>query len=135
MDTRSLELCVRVHEEALAKFRPELLIGSSFGGAVAVALLERGVWRGPTLLLAQAARHYMPNCRLPDGVRVTLVHAIEDEVVDVEGSRALAKTGTPELVELIEVHDDHALTALTDNGELLRLVRHAAGQAGVASTR
>jgi alpha/beta superfamily hydrolase len=104
-----------------------LLIGSSFGGAIAVTLLERGVWRGPTLLLAQAARYYTPACRLPDGVRVTIVHAPQDEVVDVEGSRALAKTGTPELVELIEVDDDHALTALTANGKLIELVRRAAG--------
>jgi hypothetical protein len=127
MDTRNLESCVRVHAAALASFQPELLIGSSFGGAIAVALLERGLWRGPTLLLAQAARYYMPSCRLPDGLRVTLVHARQDEVVDVEGSRALATTGTPELVELIEVDDDHALTALTANGELLELVRRAAG--------
>ena len=125
MDTRNLELCVRVHEQALEKFRPDLLIGSSFGGAIAVALLERGVWRGPTLLLAQAARNYMPSCRLPDGVRVTIVHAVEDEVVDVEGSRALAKTGTPALVELIEVNDDHALAALVESGELIRLVHRA----------
>jgi hypothetical protein len=127
MDTSNLESCVRVHEAALASFRPDLLIGSSFGGAIAVALLERGLWRGPTLLLAQAARYYMPSCRLPDGVRVTLVHAPQDEVVDVEGSRALAKTGTPELVELIEVDDDHALTALVANGQLIELVRRAAG--------
>lgn len=128
MDTRDLEQCVRVHAAALEQFAPHLLIGSSFGGAVAVTLLERGLWRGPTLLLAQAARLYAPSCRLPAGVRVSLVHAVEDEVVNVEGSRALAKTGTPELVELIEVHDDHGLTALTANGELVRLVKHAAGR-------
>jgi hypothetical protein len=58
---------------------------------------------------------------------VTIVHAVEDEVVDVEGSRALAKTGTPALVELIEVDDDHALTALTESGELIRLVHRAVG--------
>jgi hypothetical protein len=58
---------------------------------------------------------------------VLLVHAPEDEVVDIEGSRALAKTGTPGLVELIEVEDDHALATITANGELLRLVRRAGG--------
>jgi predicted esterase len=127
MNTADLDSCVRVHEEALATFRPDVLIGSSFGGAVVVSLLERGVWRGPTLLLAQAARYYLPQCRIPDGVRVLLVHAPQDEVVDIEGSRALARTGTPGLVELIEVEDDHALAAITASGELLRLVRRVAG--------
>lgn len=127
MDTRDLESCVEVHRAALEVFRPELLIGSSFGGAVVVRLLERGLWRGPTLLLAQAARSYFPECRLPEGVRVTLVHAPEDTVVDIAGSRALAKTGSPELVELIEVHDDHALAKITANGELLRFVQRAVG--------
>lgn len=126
MDTRNLESCIGVHKAALESFKPDLLIGSSFGGAVAVALLERGAWRGPTLLLAQAARYYMPSCRLPEGVRVTLVHATEDEVVDVSGSRELAQTGTPSLVELIEVDDDHALTKLAESGELVRLVNRAA---------
>jgi hypothetical protein len=131
MDTRDLASCVEVHRAAIASFRPDLLIGSSFGGAVVVALLERGLWRGPTLLLAQAARYYLPNCKLPEGVRVTLVHSPEDEVVDIEGSRALAKTGSPELVELIEVDDDHGLTGITASGELLRFVRRAAGVAEV----
>jgi hypothetical protein len=127
MNTGDLESCVKVHEEALTTFRPDLLIGSSFGGAVVMRLLERRVWKGPALLLAQAARNYLPGCRIPEGVRVLLVHAPEDEVVDIEGSRALARTGTPGLVELIEVEDDHALAAITASGELLRLVQRAAG--------
>jgi predicted esterase len=126
MNTGDLESCVKVHEEALATFRPDVLIGSSFGGAVVMRLLERGAWKGPTLLLAQAARHYLPACRIPEGVRVLLVHAPEDEVVDIAGSRALAKTGTPGRVELIEVDDDHALAKITASGELLRFVRRAA---------
>jgi alpha/beta superfamily hydrolase len=135
MDTSDLESCIRVHELALASFRPDLLIGSSFGGAVAVALLERGLWRGPTLLLAQAARYYTPSCRLPDGIRVTLVHARQDEIVDIDGSRALARTGTSELVELIEVDDDHQLTALAATGDLIHIVNRAAIHAAAGSTR
>jgi predicted esterase len=126
MDTQNLEGCIAVHEAALATFQPDLLIGSSFGGAVVVALLERGSWRGPTLLLAQAARLYTPSCRLPEGVRITLVHGRDDEIVDIEGSRALARTGTPELVQLIEVDDDHQLSVTTASGELIRIATRAA---------
>lgn len=126
MNPRDFESCVQVHAAELTAFRPDLLVGSSFGGAVAVALLQRKLWAGPTLLLAQASRHYLPEPRLPEGVRVTLVHAPADEVVDVEGSRALAKTGTSSLVELIEVDDDHGLTRLVSSGELIALARRAA---------
>jgi predicted esterase len=126
MNTADFESCVEVHAGALASFEPDLLIGSSFGGAVAVALLERGLWRGPTLLLAQAALHYRPEARLPEGVAVTLVHGLADDVVPIEQSRALARTGTPALVRLVEVDDDHALSALVASGELVELARAAA---------
>jgi len=68
MDTGDFEACVALQAETITKFRPDVLVGSSFGGAVAVALLQRGLWRGPTLLLAQAAlRHGLP-AQLPEGV-------------------------------------------------------------------
>ena len=126
MDTRDFESCVRLHAAQANVFLPDVLVGSSFGGAVAVALLQRKLWAGPTLLLAQASRHYLPDPRLPENVRVTLVHAPEDEIVDIAGSRALAQTGTASLVELLEVDDDHALSKLTGSGELIELVRRAA---------
>jgi hypothetical protein len=130
MDTRDFESCVGVHAGTLARFRPHLLIGSSFGGAVVVALLQRNLWRGPTLLLAQAAVHYHPGVRLPAGVRVTLVHARQDDTVPCEHSRLLAATGQADLVELIERDDDHALTQLVASGELIALVQRAAGVPG-----
>jgi hypothetical protein len=44
-------------------------------------------------------------------------------VVDIAGSRALAKTGSPGLVKLIEVDDEHRLQTLVDTGQLAELVR------------
>jgi pimeloyl-ACP methyl ester carboxylesterase len=123
MDTRDFEACVAVQAAALACFRPQLLVGSSFGAAVAVALLQRGLWRGPTLLLAQAALQRGLPARLPEGVRVWLVHGLRDRLVDVDGSRTLARTGTPGLVRLIEVDDDHALHGLVQSGGLVELVQ------------
>jgi hypothetical protein len=90
---------------------------------VAVALLARGDFRGPTLLLAQAALRYDPEARLPAGVRVWLVHGLRDELIDPEESRRLASSGSPELVRLIELDDDHALRDLVANGRLAELVR------------
>jgi predicted esterase len=128
MDTSDFEGCIRAQAEELARFRPEVLVGSSFGGALAVALLQRGAWRGPTLLLAQAAAHYGVPLRLPEGVRVWIVHGLRDDLVPIQESRALARTGSPELVRLFEVDDDHPLSDTVASGRLLALVRELAPQ-------
>jgi hypothetical protein len=129
MDTRDFAACVELQARTLASFRPDVLVGSSFGGAVAVALLQRGDWCGPTLLLAQAARHYGLPMRLPEGVRVWLVHGLRDDLVDIEDSRALARTGAPELVRLMEVDDDHSLSGPVASGRLVEIVRELAAAA------
>jgi alpha/beta superfamily hydrolase len=123
MDTGDFEACIALQSETITSFRPDVLVGSSFGGAVAVALLQRGLWRGPTLLLAQAAlRHGLP-AQLPEGVRVWIVHGRRDDLIDIEDSRTLARAGTPDLVRLIEVDDDHPLHATVQSGDLATLVR------------
>lgn len=123
MNTKDFDGCVATQAEVLAEFEPEVLIGSSFGGAVAVALLQRGLWRGPTLLLAQAALHYDASARLPDDVTVWLVHGQGDDIVDPDESRRLARTGTPQRVRLIEVEDDHPLHRSVADGLLVEWVR------------
>ena len=129
MDTHDFESCVEVHAETLRSFGPDVLVGSSFGAGVVVALLQRGLWRGPTLLLAQAALRRMPEARLPAGVPVWLVHGTRDALIDPEESRRLARTGEPERVRLIEVDDDHSLHASSASGRLAELVRELAAQA------
>jgi pimeloyl-ACP methyl ester carboxylesterase len=123
MDTGDFEACVAVQADALASFRPDVLVGSSFGGAVALVLLQRGLWRGPTLLLAPAVRARGLPFRLPAEVPVWLVHGLRDALIDIEDSRELARAGTPELVRLIEVDDDHPLRGLVASGRLAGLVR------------
>ncbi|MBW2289682.1 MAG: hypothetical protein JRG90_17910 [Deltaproteobacteria bacterium] len=123
MDTADFDACVSLQAEVLRDFMPDVLVASSFGGAVAVELLRRGAWRGPTLLLAQAAVRRDPGVRLPSEVLVWLVHGRDDALIDVEDSRVLASTGDPEWVCLFEVDDDHALHATVKNGRLLGIVR------------
>jgi alpha/beta superfamily hydrolase len=123
MNTSDFEGCVRQHANTLASFRPDVLVGSSFGGAVAVALLQRGAWSGPTMLLAQAAVRRGLPVQLPADVHVWLVHGRQDEIIDVEDSRRLADSSASGLVRLIEVDDDHSLHGLVDSGRLVELVR------------
>jgi hypothetical protein len=123
MDTRDFERCVAQQAEAIARFQPDLVVGSSFGGAVAVALLQRGLWRGPTLLLAQAAAELGLRPELPAGVRVWIVHGTRDDVVPPASSERLARSGSPGLVSLFLVDDDHRLSAAVADGRLLAWVR------------
>ena len=123
MDTSNFEACVALHAETVRRFEPDVLVGSSFGGAVALALLQREQWSGPTLLLAQAGLRQGLRAKIPPGLRVWLVHARGDDVVPVADSRRLARSGTPGFVRLFEVDDDHALHAFVTSGRLVSMVR------------
>jgi len=126
MDTSDFEACVALHARTAVDFRPHVLVGSSFGGAVALALLQRALWRGPTLLLAPAWRSLGLPPELPDGVPVRIVHGRRDELVPPEDSRTLAKAGSPDRVRLLEVDDDHPLRETASRGDLLDWVRELA---------
>jgi pimeloyl-ACP methyl ester carboxylesterase len=127
MNTGDFAGCMALQTEAIDSFQPDVLVGSSFGGLVAVQLLADRVWRGPTLLLAQASFRLDPDASLPVDVPVLLVHGTNDEVIPVEHSRTLATTGTPELVRLIEVDDTHRLLSLVESGRLADYVHKVFG--------
>lgn len=124
----SLEAPLAQARAAIAEHQPEVLIGSSFGGALAVALLADGSWAGPTLLLAPAARPMLGDVRLPAGATVVVLHGRHDDVIPVEQGRALAATGGPGTL-YVEVDDGHRLEGVLDLGVLEAalgwLFRHA----------
>ena len=122
MDTSDFWACVELHARELGRFQPDILVGSSFGGAVGVALLQSGRWRGRTLLLAQAAAAFGFPIELPDEPEIGpiwLVHGTRDAVVDPGDSRRLAASGPPDRVRLIEVDDDHPLSESSASGALV----------------
>lgn len=133
MDTSSFEGSVHAQAAALSEFHPDILVGSSFGGAVAVELLARRHWQGPTMLLAQAAIHYNPKATLPLGIPVWLVHGTEDTLIAPEQSRRLAATGNSDTVRLIEVDDDHPLHASVASGAIIDWVKELAATTQVES--
>jgi len=54
-----VEECYAMQEATIAEFGPDIIVASSFGGAIAQLLLARGAWSGPTLLLAPAGEKIM----------------------------------------------------------------------------
>jgi hypothetical protein len=96
---------------------PDLVLGSSFGGALLLALLNEGLWTGPSLFLAGAGLRLTPYTSLPEGTRAILIHGRDDDVVPPQDSRALAATGGPQ-VQLWEVGDGHRLQSTLEDGTL-----------------
>ena len=68
-------------------------------------------------------------------MRIWLIHGRSDAIVAIDDSRALARCGTPGMVRLIEVDDDHPLTRTTESGELVAVIRELAGLTAGASPR
>ncbi|KAL6048655.1 hypothetical protein QOT17_020946 [Balamuthia mandrillaris] len=123
---RSLDACVRVQATALqeiierskqentgetGKQKQIVVIGSSWGGAVAAQLLVRGHWRGPTLLLAPAIQRVQDLIdpkqtplllqRLREIAKqldspVAIMHAPEDDTIPFVHSMALCNEGGEE---------------------------------------
>ncbi len=110
---------------ALNEAAPNLLMGSSFGGGLAMELVHRGLWSGPLVLLAPAGRKLFGLAHLPGGRgRVLVAHGRQDAVVPVAHSVELAAS-TPGEVQLWLLDDDHRLDASVNSGLLGRLVRAA----------
>lgn len=110
---RTFSRSVAVQLQLLSTNQIDVVLGSSFGGAVALELLTSGVWKGPTVLLCPAhakvaGRAWRPTPTLPGDSRVLVVHGRQDETVPIAHSRALV-AGTA--AKLIEVDDDHRLSA------------------------
>lgn len=106
---------LRIAREALVDEKPDLLVASSFGAALAVLLLRDGHWTGPSLLLACASRRLLGDVPLPRAACAVLVHGRQDEVVPLEDARWLAAHAGPKVL-LWEVADDHRLGAQLHNG-------------------
>jgi hypothetical protein len=117
---RIWRLSVEVQSQALKENAIDLVVGSSFGGAVALELLRNGAWSGPTLLLcpahnrlAERAGLPVPKPPMPAAVasRVVVVHGRKDDIVPLSDSQALVE-GTS--ARLLVVDDDHRLSATAD---------------------
>jgi alpha/beta superfamily hydrolase len=107
-----------VAREAVRAQLPDLIVGSSFGGAVAVRLLREGDYRGPVVLIAPAARKITGDEALPDGTRASILHGDADDVVPYADSVALARTGGPGVHLHTVVGGDHRLNVVLEDGML-----------------
>ena len=113
----SLEKPLKQARDVILIDKPDLVIGSSFGGALLAMLIVEGTWDGPSLFLASAAKKLTGLNRVTQtpGNGLHWIHGAQDEIIPCEDSitAALASQGTLEIVQ-----DDHRLSGIIKSGKL-----------------
>lgn len=109
--------CVQIQKEIINKHKPDILIGSSFGGGIALQLIKRKIWNGPTILLAPAGglmSRKLLQWDLQDiepsilkDMLVVIVHGKNDDIVPIEDSYSLREKYNE--IKIVEVEGDHRL--------------------------
>lgn len=125
---------VEKQRRAIGRFQPQVVVASSFGGAIALEVIRKGIWRGPTILLAPAQelvargmgpkgdiyRQRISGMRmedLPDYCKLHLVHGMVDETVPVADSLELAGSLTGDALPQVRIGE----TDLSSGSRTLRL--------------
>lgn len=107
--------CLEKQRAAILSFKPDVVVGSSWGGGIATYLMMEGAWCGPTVLLAPAGgiiarkARFMPSEQLhiPSSVGyVHLVHSKLDRIVPVQDTIDLVHRSLQPATAAASHHDD-----------------------------
>ena len=98
------DAAVRIAQAEFDRHRPDMVVGSSRGGAVAMNL-DRG--DTPLVLLCPAWRKYGTARTVKPGT--VILHSRADDVVPFADSKELVKTSSLPASALVEVGSDHRL--------------------------
>ena len=114
---RDFEESVRIAQQAFDKGPPDVIVGSSRGGAVA---LNMDSGRVPLVLLAPAWRKW--RTATVDKRAITILHSENDDVVPIASSREFIEvSGLPE-ENLVVVGEDHRMIDEAAFAALIRAV-------------
>ena len=97
----------------------DLVIGSSFGGALLGQVVEQGSWKGPCIFLASA---HVKFGTLSNFVGSSIcIHGLRDSVIPSEPVKAFVEAcGKPH--EFWSTDDDHRLDSIRDSGMLAKAI-------------
>ena len=127
---QSFAACVDIQIAAIGQEKPDIVVGSSWGGAVAVELIRSGVWKGPTVLLAPAVHRVASKTRQGDvretaqqlrGRRIVIFHDPTDDVVPFADSEELSREAQAELRAVDG--GGHRLLGICKDGQLAESLR------------
>lgn len=117
---RSLEIA----QAAFNGHRPDVVVGSSRGGAVAMNVDVQGV---PLVLIAPAWRRWGEATRVPSGT--IILHSAGDELIPLADSRELAAASDLPAESLVVVGEEHRMNDERALAALVATIRRAAGRA------
>jgi hypothetical protein len=110
---------------AIYHFKPDIIVGSSLGGFIAMFLLQAQVWNGNTVLLVPATgllfkkRLWLPK---DDRKSIVIVAARNDTIVPLNGLAKLQHSSTDNIRFLV-VEDDHRLNkSMIEQDQLRNLI-------------
>lgn len=124
------EESVRIACQVMEQDRPEVVVGSSRGGAVAMRIAASS--SAPQVLLAPAWRRFGVEPVVRRDTRV--LHGIKDDVVLLADSIELERRNSLPPENLVPLNDDHRLGSSLALEALLLAVARAAGYADHATT-
>jgi hypothetical protein len=129
--SKALENNICLAEKEIKKHNPKVLIGSSWGGAIAVNLIQRGIWKGHTILLAPAYQQVKKTIMKIEEEqsfqfkslinyegKIIVYHCPSDNVIPIEHSHLLCESkqtlnSSSEFYELKVINsDNHKLESL-----------------------
>jgi hypothetical protein len=114
-------LSVEIAQKELEVSRPDVVVGSSRGGAVALAMDIQDV---PVIVLAPAWRFFDVPVRIPPVLRI--LHAPADSLIPIAHSHELLDQAGNSDIKLIEVGEAHSMTDLASLTLLNDLIRELA---------
>jgi len=114
---KAIQIPLMQSRNAVTAGNPDVIIGSSMGGAILSRLVEEGTWSGPCIFLASAARRLFGILKLPPqvGKQSYWIHGSNDTIIPWRDSMNIAKNsgGTVEIID-----DCHRLARTVELGSL-----------------
>eukprot|EP00124_Ichthyophonus_hoferi_P005862 Ihof_evm1s1002 gene=Ihof_evmTU1s1002 len=117
-----VERCLDVQTNVLEEFDPDVVVGSSFGGALALILLGRNKYRLPTVLLAPAQTRVWNATGIKSLTRndiqetkcgIFVVQGLHDTVIPVNHTKDLYQGLKNTIVQYVP--DEHGLPTIVEN--------------------
>ncbi len=110
-------------QKAIKEYHPDIIVGSSLGGAILAMLVRDDIWNGPTLFLASGAQLLFGVTDLMNRASASRhwIHGMCDSIVPYTHSLNAAQEsyGTCQLID-----DDHRLESIIDSGILAEAIEN-----------
>lgn len=133
---KSFFTCKKLQEKAVEEFKPDIIIGSSWGGAIAASLIVENKWNGKTILLAPAFHRINEKADIyyslnrVDGnndKRIMIVQSEHDKLVTFDDGYKilnLLKHNNKNNITLEFINDEsgHRMSSLVNDGLLMKLI-------------